>query len=155
MMSPPSSVTIGTFSLSCTVPFNTGQQHYIFQTALRRLEEWTRTGEPPRAMPRLEFDTSTTPLSYVKDGVGNLMGSIRKPAVDAPIAVLSGVPPAGAPGFCRLFGQTIPLTPSQLVSLYPSQKDFVKQWRKAVRSSLKADYLLPEDAAALKAVVSR
>jgi Alpha/beta hydrolase domain len=68
-------------------------------------------------MPRLDVDTSTTPPSYVKDAVGNVTGGIRTPAVDAPIAVLSGLPPVGAPGFCVLFGQTKPLTPSQLSAL--------------------------------------
>ena len=31
MTSPPSSVAIGTFSLSCTVPFNAGEQHYVLR----------------------------------------------------------------------------------------------------------------------------
>jgi hypothetical protein len=154
MTSPPSSVSIGTFTLSCPVGFNTGEQHYVFQTAWRDLVSWTRTGTPPRSMPRLDVDTTTTPPSYRKDANGNVLGGIRNPAVDAPIATLSGVPPTGAPGFCVLFGQTHPFTPSQMSALYPTHKDFVKQWRAAVRSSAKAGYLLPEDAHRLEDVVS-
>jgi Alpha/beta hydrolase domain len=153
MTAPPSSITIGTFSLSCPVAFNTGQQHYIFQTALSALTDWTQTGRPPRSMPRLEINTATTPPSYVKDSVGNVRGGIRNPAVDAPIAVLSGLPPASAPGFCVLFGQTMPLSPTQLSALYPKRNDFAQQWRRSVRDGLKNGYLLEADAEALLAVV--
>jgi Alpha/beta hydrolase domain len=154
MTAPPSSITIGTFSLSCPVAFNTGQQHYIFQSALSALTDWTKTGRPPRSMPRLDINTATSPPTYVKDSVGNVRGGIRNPAVDAPIAVLSGLPPAGAPGFCVLFGQTIPLTPTQISALYPKRNDFVQQWRRSVRDGLKNGYLLEEDAKALQAVVA-
>ena len=152
---PPASVTLGGFSLTCPVAFNAGQQHYVFQAALHALTDWTRTGKPPKSMPWLNVDMSTTPPSYVKDAVGNVTGGIRTPAVDAPIAVLSGLPPAGAPGFCVLFGQTIPLTPSQISALYPERKDFAKAWERSVRDARKQGGLLPEDADALKAVVGR
>lgn len=73
-------------------------------------------------------------------------GGIRTPAVDAPIATLSGLPPAGAPGFCVLFGQTHPFTPNQISTLYPTHQDFVRAWREAVQKDLGAGYLLPQDA---------
>ena len=153
MTAPPSSITIGAFSLTCPVPFNTGQQHYVFQSALSALSEWTQSGKAPRSMPRLEVNMSTTPPTYVKDSVGNVRGGIRNPAVDAPIAVLSGLPPAGAPGFCVLFGTTVPLTPVQISALYPKRHDFVQQWRRSVRDGVKNGYLLEEDGKALEAVV--
>jgi hypothetical protein len=154
MTAPPSSITLGTFSLTCPVAFNTGEQHYVFQTALHDLIDWTRTGGAPDKMPRLDVDTSTTPPSYRLDGNGNVRGGIRTPAVDAPIATLSGLPPAGAPGFCVLFGQTIPFTPSHISALYPTHSKFVKEWQESVKRSEKAGYLLSEDADKLKDVVS-
>ncbi|MCW2620612.1 MAG: hypothetical protein JWL64_214 [Frankiales bacterium] len=153
MTAPPASVSLGGFSLTCPVPFNAGQQHYAFQTAQRNLIDWTRTGIAPRSMPRLSVDTSTTPASYRLDAQGNVLGGVRTPAVDAPIATLSGLPPAGAPGFCRLFGQTHPFTPSQLSALYPTQHDFAKAWKQAVLTDLKAGYLLREDATRLDDLV--
>ena len=137
-----------------SVPFNAGEQHYVFQTAWHDLVVWTRTGTPPRMMPRLDVDLSTSPPSYRKDANGNVLGGIRNPAVDAPIAILSGLPPVGAPGFCILFGQTHPFTPSQMSALYPTHKDFVKQWRNAVHASVNAGFLLHEDARRLEDVVS-
>ena len=152
---PPSSVSLGGFSLTCPVPFNAGQQHYVFQAALHALADWTRTGKAPKSMPLLNVDMTTTPPSYVKDALGNVTGGIRTPAVDAPIALLSGLPPAGAPGFCVLFGQTIPFTPSQISSLYPERKDFERAWERAVHDARKQGGLLPEDADALAAVVGK
>jgi Alpha/beta hydrolase domain len=155
MTSPPSSVTIPpTFTLSCTVPFNAGEQHYVFQTALHDLVAWTRTGVPPRQMPRLAVNTSTTPPSYRLDRFGNVKGGIRTPAVDTPIATLSGLPPANASSFCILFGQTIPFTPAQISALYPSHADFVRAWDRSVQTDLQAGYLLPADAARLVDAVS-
>jgi hypothetical protein len=155
MTSPPSSVSIPpTFTLSCTVPFNAGEQHYVFQTALHDLVAWTRTGVPPRQMPRLAVNTSTTPPSYRLDKYGNVKGGIRTPAVDTPIATLSGLPPANASSFCILFGQTAPFTPAQISALYPSHADFVRAWGRSVRADLQAGYLLPQDAARLLDAVS-
>jgi len=153
MTEPPTSITLGGFSLTCPAPFNTGQQHYVFQAALRALTEWTRSGNPPRSMPLLEVDTSRTPPTYVKDDLGNVCGGIRNPAVDAPIAVLSGIAPVDAPGFCVLFGQTVPLTAGEISALYPTKNDFVQQWRRSVREGVKNGSLLREDADKLEAVV--
>ena len=51
---------------------------------------------------------------------GNVQGGIRTPAVDAPIAVLGGLGNGGTGvigQFCRLFGNTVPLTTEQLTAL--------------------------------------
>jgi Alpha/beta hydrolase domain len=45
-----------------------------------------------------------------------------------------------------LFGQTTPLTPTQLSALYPTHHKFVQRWTRAVRDARRAAYLLPEDA---------
>ncbi|MCW2529282.1 MAG: hypothetical protein JWM76_4142 [Pseudonocardiales bacterium] len=155
MKNPPSQINIGGFTASCTAGFNTGQQHYVFQTALRRLVFWTQTGIAPRSMARLAVNpaTATAPASYQVDANGNVLGGIRSPAVDAPVATLSGLPPVGAPGFCVLFGTTAPFTSAQLAALYPTNSAFVREWRSSVLRGVLAGYLLPEDAARLFAVV--
>jgi hypothetical protein len=151
---PPSSVSVSGFSLTCPVPFNAGPQHYVFQAAQRGLIDWTYTGAAPRSMPRLSVDTTTVPATYRLDANGNVLGGVRSPQVDAPIATLSGLPPAGAPGFCTLFGQTDPFTPSELSALYPTPNAFAQAWRAAVDRSLAAGSLLPADAARLRDVVT-
>jgi hypothetical protein len=152
MFSPPITETnAGTFT--CTVPFNTGEEKYVMQTAIHDLTLWTQTGIPPRSMPRFDVNPGATP-SYVLDADGNVIGGIRTPAVDTPVATLSGLAPTGAPGFCILFGQTTPFTAQKLTSLYPSHRDFVGDWDRSVVRDLRAGYLLPQDAASLQDVVS-
>jgi hypothetical protein len=158
MSSPQSSLSVSlagqTFSLSCTAPFNTGEEHYILQTALHDLIAWVRTGVPPRSMPRFDIDTSSSPPRYVFDAQGNVKGGVRSPAVDVPVATESGLPPGpGASQDCALFGHSHPLTLTHLSRLYPTRASFVQRWRKAVSIDLAAGYLLPADAKRLDAVV--
>jgi hypothetical protein len=142
-----------TFSFTCGAPINAGQQHYVFQAAWQALIDWARTGRAPQSRPRLDINTAVTPPVYRLDAVGNVLGGIRTPAVDAPLAVLSGVAPAGGSPFCVLFGQTRPLTPIQLHALYPTQRDFQQAWVRATRDAERAGNLLREDADSLRAVV--
>jgi hypothetical protein len=152
MFSPPESEdTVGVFT--CTVPFNTGEETYVGRTAIHDLALWVQTGVPPKSVPRFEINAGATP-TYKLDANGNVLGGVRTPAVDTPVATLSGLPPAGAPGFCFLFGQTTPFSAQKLESLYPAHQDFVQDWDRSVAKDLKAGYLLPQDAAALKDVAA-
>jgi hypothetical protein len=82
---------------------------------------------------------------------GNVLGGVRSPQVDAPIATLSGVGNSGGlGGFCRVFGRTIPFSQNQLANLYKNHGQFVSQWVQAAQSDVKAGYLLPADAVELK-----
>jgi hypothetical protein len=144
-------VNVGGFSLTCSAPFNAGQQHYIFQTALHDLVFWARTGIAPRPMPRLQVDPAG---AFRLDSSGNVRGGIRSPAVDVPLAKLSGIPPADAPGFCTLFGQTTPFSKAQLAAKYRTYPAFAFQWRLSVLKNLFLGYLLPQDALRLYRVVS-
>jgi hypothetical protein len=65
--------------------------------------------------------------------------------VQAPIAVVSGVP-AGGGGFCVLFGKTVPFSSAKLAKLYPTHALFVHKWDRAVAAAVAAGYLLPADA---------
>jgi hypothetical protein len=142
-------------SLQCSAGFNAGHHHYVYNTALHDLSAWARTGAAPPSMPHLEVDTSTAPPTYKLDTNGNVLGGIRTPAVDAPLATLSGLPPAVVPSSgCLYFGQTQPFTPTKLAALYPTHAAFVRQWQKAVARDEKAGYLLAPDARRLANVVT-
>jgi len=160
MTSPPSGVAIPNpaggppILLSCPGNLNAGEHHYVYQAILHDLIAWARTGEPVPHMPRFEISTSGARPAYVLDANGNVLGGARTPAVDAPVATLSGLPAAGAPSFCLFFGQTHPFTPSQLSALYPTHGKFVHQWDRAVEKDLDAGSLLPADAGRLLDVVS-
>jgi hypothetical protein len=101
----------------------------------------------------LKVDMSAPTPTLWEDEVGNALGGIRTPAVDAPLAVLSGTGPEDAGIRCQLFGSTTPLTPSQLSDLYPTRSDFMRQWKQATRSADRNGYRLPEDAMSLREIV--
>lgn len=150
MFSPPDTEnTVGVST--CTAPFNTGEESYVEDTAVHDLAQWVSTGRPPRSMPRFDVQGTTT-TSYALDANGNVIGGLRTPAVDAPVATLSGMPPATTPGFCFLFGQTHPFSTQQLEALYPTHRAFVQAWDRATNRDERAGYLLPADAAILKDV---
>ncbi len=154
LLKPPSSISVQGFSISCPVGFNAGQQHYVFNTAISDLTAWVRTGTPPKKMPRFQIvGAASGHPKYAYDKNGNVKGGIRTPAVDAPVAVLSGLPSNG-PSYCVFFGQTRPFAAKKLAKLYPKHADFLKAWKLATAKDKKAGYLLPVDAKALVAAVA-
>lgn len=129
---------------TCGVPINTGFAHYVLDAAIFQLNRWVTTGVEPPVAPRLEL-TGTSPVVFATDANGNALGGIRTPAVDAPVATLSGRS-SGGNSFCFLFGSTTPFTPEQMAALYPDHATFVSAWTRATKSARKAGFLVPADA---------
>ncbi|MDG2029182.1 MAG: alpha/beta hydrolase domain-containing protein [Acidimicrobiales bacterium] len=140
-------------TLDCPPALNAGQLHYVVLSALHHIVSWATTGDAPPSMPLLDVDESTSPASFVLDANGNATGGVRTPAVDAPVATLSGLPAPDAPGFCVFFGSTVPFTPEQLDARYPNPGDFAAEWQRAVGDAEAAGALLPSDAARLAEMV--
>ena len=120
------------------------QHHYVMQAALASLDRWVRTGKaPPQGAP-LSVAPGAEP-ALVPDAQGNATGGIRSPWVDVPTAVLSGLGQDG-PGLTRLFGSTRPFNAEMLAKLYPGGKsDYLAKFQSALRSSIAAGFILPED----------
>jgi hypothetical protein len=144
MLNPPT----GTSGFTCAAPINTGQTHYVLNAAEHVLNRWVNTGVAPAPAPRLQVTTGSTP-SFVLDANGNATGGVRSPAVDVPVAALSGLGQSGSAQFCFLFGTTTPFTGAKLATLYPSHAQFVRQWTANTVATVVAGYLRPADAAAL------
>jgi len=102
-----------------------------------------RRGRPPRSAPRLEVSAGP-PVAIQKDEHGNALGGVRTPQVDVPIATFTGE--QAGPIICRLFGTTTPFDGAELASLYPSHPTFVSAYRKALRRSVRAGWILRPDA---------
>jgi hypothetical protein len=146
---PPSIVPeLGT----CTDPINTSGTHWVLNAAVWWLNQWVVNGVAPPIPPLLEVTTTPgEPVVFVTDANGNVLGGVRSPQVDAPIATLSGVGNSGGlAGFCSIFGRTIPFSSSQLANLYKNHGQFVSQWVQATQNDVKGGYLLPADAVELK-----
>ncbi|MEX2100367.1 MAG: alpha/beta hydrolase domain-containing protein [Acidimicrobiia bacterium] len=142
MATPPATPVLG-----CAPAINAGHQVYVVRAAVHALDAWVRDATAPPRAPRLEMDA--TGGAFVVDEHGNVRGGIRTPAVDAPVATLSGIAVTGG-GLCRLFGATTPFDGPTLLSLYPTHAAFVKAWNKAVAASVKAGFVLAADSGNLE-----
>jgi hypothetical protein len=140
-------------NFTCATPINSGPQTIVLRTAIRALDGWVADGRPPPHSPRFET-ISVQPVQYAVDANGNVLGGIRTPAVDAPVAKLNGLGQTGA-SFCFLFGITVPFTPEQLAALYGDHGGFVSAWVRATRAAERAGFLLPEDARQIRTAGAR
>jgi Alpha/beta hydrolase domain len=143
-MLDPSPVTIlGT----CAAPIDSGPDFYVINAAFAHINEWAENGFPPASAPRFEY-ASLSPATFAHDSNGNVLGGIRTPFVDVPVARLSGVSAGGA-GLCVLFGSTTPFSQPELAELYRSHNDFVWRFTLATIRSAQEGWLLPQEVPAL------
>lgn len=133
--------------IECTEPINSGPHHWVVKAGLSALVRWVRSGKPPRSAPRLEV-AAGPPVAIMTDPNGNALGGIRTPQVDVPIATFTGEQEGSI--LCRLFGTTTPFDDAKLAALYPSHKAFVKRYNKALKSAVRAGWILRPDARLMK-----
>jgi hypothetical protein len=132
--------------ISCNQPFNAGPMHYVFNKAIRDMDNWIRTGEAPPSAPRLDLNDDQS--DYLKDDLGNSVGGIRTPYVDAPSAIFSGVGNTGDE-LCFLLGSTFLFGADQMASLYVDAGGFTAAVTEAANAAVDAGFLLQIDAAAI------
>ena len=115
--------------------FNYFPMRYAYNAGLKHLDEWIQgTGEPPSA-PRFEREDG----ELQRDEFGNVLGGLRLPPVEVPIAFYDGIP-------CFLRGRTYQLGELTLRKLYPTQEEYVAQMQTATDEAVEQGYLLPADA---------
>lgn len=136
-------------NFTCNAPINSGPATFVLRAGISALNTWITDGTLPPVAPRLQ--TTGTQPPYVVDVNGNVLGGIRTPAVDAPVAKLSGLGQTGEQ-FCQLFGTTAPFTHDQLVSLYRNHGGFVSSWNQATQDAVKAGFVVREDAQHIRVV---
>lgn len=128
----------------CGAPINSGPQHFVINAAVAALERWVRDGTPPPVSPRLAL-TEDTPPAIARDARGIALGGIRTPAVDVPLAVLSGDPQPGTL-ICALFGSTTPFDAETLAALYGDTATYAAAVAASTAAAVEAGFLLPADA---------
>ena len=131
--------------LQCGDPVNRGQHVYVVRAALRHLDRWVRDGAAAPSAEPLEVHGR----EFVLDGVGNVLGGVRTPAVDVPTMVHSGLSAPDAPIMCRLFGRSMPLPTERLAELHPSREGYLAAYAEATDRAVAAGFVLPEDRAAV------
>lgn len=140
MVSPPTDVYGGL--ITCDLPLNAGPHTYVVRAALVGLDSWVRSGTPAASIPPLVTNEDLT--GFEISATGNVLGGVRTPHVDVPVAVLSGLGQKGT-GFCFLFGTTTPFTAEQLARLYVDKDDFMAKWREATERAVQAGVILEAD----------
>jgi hypothetical protein len=109
------------------------------------------------------LEVAGEPPAFVKDELGNTKGGIRTSYVDAPIALLEG---EGQPqpdlseiteidldniDFCFLSGTTRLFDATRLGSLYADNDAYIDAVNTTTDEAVSKGFLLPEDAALIKA----
>ncbi len=132
-------------TLGCAEPINNGQQVFVLRAALRHLRTWARDGTAPAKADRLAVDdTGSSPILRLDD-VGNALGGVRTPVLDAPVDRLTGFAAPGSPIVCILSGSTTPLSDEQLAKRYTSRDDYLSQYETATDRMIEAGFALDDD----------
>ena len=149
LLRPTTNLLIG----QTQTPINAGpQQHYVAQAAVAHLERWARGGAAPPEAPRLATDGDLS--GFQLDEQGNVLGGIRTPWVDVPVAVLSGLGQVGEV-FAALLGRTVPFDEATLAALYPGGvSEYLGRFEASLDDTVAAGFLLAEDRAEILEVAA-
>jgi hypothetical protein len=128
---------------NCALAPDDGDERFVMDAAVARLDHWASTGVPAPAAARIDIANG----AYVKDQFGNTLGGLRTPAVDAPTATLSGTGNSGPNPVCFLLGTTTPLAADRLAALYPLHSDYVAAVQRATATAIHQGFVLPADGA--------
>lgn len=125
----------------CTTPPNAGPHHYVITAAMEAFMTWVHGGPPPPAGTPITIVDGT----IVRDERGNALGGIRTPALDVPVATLSGAAPEGSELLCQLFGSTVPFDASTLSERYGTPADYLAQFEASLDATIDAGFVRAAD----------
>ncbi|MFT5564365.1 MAG: hypothetical protein ACI970_001091 [Myxococcota bacterium] len=132
---------------------NRYQVKFAWSAALVALDAWVRTGVAPEPMPRAARDVN----GRMYDAHGNLLGGVRGPLLDVPIATYYGGDVPDGSGACGQVGGRTPLTgltqvfdSATIAALYPTRQSYVSAFEAAVDDALAQGFMLPEGAQLLR-----
>lgn len=132
----------------CAAPLNSGVVPWVYIAALDALDHWVRDDV---AAPKADRLATTDDFSdYLYDDVGNVLGGIRTPYVDAPAARLSGEFNDGNP-ICRLGGTTELFSAAAMASRYVDRQGYIDAVAKATDRAVDAGFILTPDAQRIRA----
>ena len=109
------------------------------------LERWARGGAPPPSSPRIAYASDGHTLE--RDDRGFAVGGIRLPDLAVPTALQTGENQGVT--FCVLYGSREPFSDAELLDRYPDRASYVAKVHAAIKESVEAGYMLPEDAVQL------
>ena len=120
----------------------------VVSALLDRMDRWVRDGTPMPNAPRLERSGKTAARDSV---TGNMQGGVRPPWIQVPSAAYLTDQETG----CGLIYDTkVPYSKDVMNKRYGSFSAYQRAFDEAKSLSIKQGYLLPEDAAGLRAIAS-
>lgn len=119
-------------------PFSHVPGYYVINRQYDQLTHWVRFGLVPPTAPRMVFDAATPP-QLVRDEFGIAVGGLRLPAVDAPVALNTGVNSGSSP-FCVLYGTFQPFDDATIQELYPNHVEYVQAVNESALSAFLHGY---------------
>jgi hypothetical protein len=117
---------------------NTIVWDYVARAGLERLIEWIDTKSPPASIPPITLEDG----AIARDEIGNALGGVRLPDVEAPLAVHTGM--KSELSAAALMGESIPLSAQRIGELYVDATAFEKAWDEAVDDLVELGLVLPE-----------
>jgi hypothetical protein len=123
---------------------------YVFHGAYANLDRWARNGTPAPKASRIETKEVGGKTVFVTDDIGNALGGIRSPYVDAPIAIYHTGHGEG-PGCGNNFGYAEPLKWARLETMYGSYKNYTGRVTESLERLVKENWVTPSDAKRIKA----
>ena len=82
-----------------------------------------------------------------------MLGGIRTPFVDVPVAALSGDP--ARPPLCHSFGSTTPFDAATLARLYPDHDAYVEAFTVSTEAAVDAGFILRPETDAMIATAEQ
>ena len=135
-----------------TNPFPSWQ---VADSAWDHLRSWVAGGAPAPTSPRIQF---THPATFAaipsgdsnsliaRDEMGNALGGIRTPEIDAPVGSYYGTSPCNPGTLGFLAGLYVPFDAATLAKLYPTHEAYVAKVTASANQAVADGFMLQEDA---------
>jgi len=146
-------------SMACALPMNQFPSYRVYNAVCDWIHRWVREGKRPPSFPRLEGEGGGMMSmflgggsSFDTDEYGNVLGGVRLPELEVPIAVYTTTNGPGegsdiiAMMACGLGGATDKFSEEKLLELYPTHDDYVEKYTAATEKAVADGILLEEDA---------
>jgi len=137
---------------NCTYPMNQYPSFRVYDAICDWIHRWVRNGERPPSTDPLRGSGGLFGSGYEMDEHGNVLGGVRLPELEVPIAAYT-TSNSAAPGSdfvsgmaCGLGGSTEQFSEQKLLQLYPTHDDYVQKYTAAAEKAVADGILLEEDA---------
>jgi hypothetical protein len=127
-------------------PINT----YVLDAAFANLTRWIRDGVAPPKAARIAVENGGTPqAALVRDQFGNVVGGVRTPYLDVPIATYYATTKGET--FCPELGRVEPFRWARLVRVHGSPQNYVSKVTQSVDRLVRERWLTESDGRKIKA----